>query len=359
MTKGEFISDQDFLTALMVESIAPHLRDKDMRDILERIVREAIEKQIAEGIIEPKDKDQYLEIQLASIDPVRTFQNDALNRIRAQALNFLGSERSLLERVPVGALSTLELNAFAIRTPRGGAAVSLNGNLWAFLKAIDYCAFATIFRGSPAAIGSHHSDEVYVQNLLLVIQTIRMEGIFVAPTEGKYSISDCIGPAARSDGIIALLMTTQLTFILLHEYGHIYHGHLDANLIRRVLTGAADLDVYLTSHQQEFEADEFAVRRLLCSSQDEGERQFYVMAVAMLFHLFDACEEKNGNDERLLGTHPASVDRLEKICTICAELCGSEAWSKTQHLLVPLNNLFAVLKNSKLDPEAGTVLYIT
>lgn len=358
MHDPNLISDHDFLTALMLDSVAPHLRHKGMREILEKTAREAIEKQIAEGIIDSKDRDQYLDIQLANMDPMRVFQSDALNFVRNRALNCVGSERPLLEHVPVGALSALELNAFAIRTPRGGAAVSLNGNLWAFLKIIDYCAFAMIFRESPAVIGSHHSDEAYVQNILLVIATIRVAGFFVAYTDGKYSIADCIGPAARPDKTFALILITQLTFILLHEYGHIYHGHLNTNLMRHVSAGTAELDVYLTSHQQEFEADEFAVRRLLFSPQGEGERQLYVMAMAMLFLLFDACEEKNGDDKRLLGTHPASIDRLEKICKIAEEVCGSNAWSRMQPLLISLNNLFAVVKNSTLDREAGTILYI-
>jgi hypothetical protein len=350
-------SDHDFLEKLMVDSASPHLNG--MRDLFEKIIGKAVEEQIAKGLIDPKDRQEYFDLQISGIDPARAFQGGELIRVKTKALECLRSERQAFEHVPVGALSVTELNAFAIRTPGGGAAVGLNMSLWAFLKIIDYCAIAMIFRKTPVAIGVHHTDNTYAQNILLVIEAIRSGGFIIASSEGKYSISDCVGPAAWPQKVVFSAMTTQLVFILLHEYGHIYHGHLNANLTRRVGSKGADIDVYLTSHRQEFEADEFAVRRLLHSMPDEGARQFCMMALSTLFLLFDACEEKKGEDSRLLGTHPASRDRLEKIRQISADVCGDDAWARIYETIVHVDHLFASLAGVSLDPETGYIMVRT
>jgi hypothetical protein len=112
--------------------------------------------------------------------------------------------------------------------------------------------------------------------------------------------------------------------------------------------------VYVTSHRQEFEADEFAIRHLLRATPDEGARQFCILALSMLFLLFDACEEKSGDDSRLLGTHPASRDRLEKIRQISAEVCGKDA--RLYEVVVHVDHLFANLEGVALEPETGYIM---
>ena len=119
--------DQEFLEELMRNTAAPHLAT--LRDWLVEQAHEAIDEQIKNGIIDLQDREKYLKIRIDGIDPVRGFQGEALLSIKARALECLGTERLCLENIPVGALSIVELNAFAIPTPRGGAAVALNASL--------------------------------------------------------------------------------------------------------------------------------------------------------------------------------------------------------------------------------------
>ena len=139
----------------------------------------------------------------------------------------------------------------------------------------------------------------------------------------------------------------------------IHHGHLNANLTRRVGAKGADIDVYVTSHRQEFEADEFAIRHLLSATPGEGARQFCILALSMLFLLFDACEERSGDDSRLLGTHPPSRDRLERIRQISAEICGEDEWARLYEVVVHLDHLFASLEGVALEPETGYIFVRT
>ena len=83
-------------------------------------------------------------------------------------------------------------------------------------------------------------------------------------------------------------MEFALTFILLHEYGHIYHGHLDENMTRRMSSEDEYVDIYLTSHEQEYEADEFAARKLFRKGEEKLIHNVcYIIAVTLLFLLFE------------------------------------------------------------------------
>ena len=340
MASYDLPSDQQFLETLMRSSASPHL--SGMRDLLVKQAYDAIDEQIEKVIIDERDRETYLKIQLDSIDPVRTFQNDAVHSVKSRALDCLGTEGKSLDQVPVGALSVVEMNAFAIRTPRGGAAVALNGSLWPFLKIADYCILAIMYRETAGAIGAHHSDETYALNLLTLVDAIRDGAILVMVTDGENSIADCVGPAARPDRFVAWTIIIQLTFILLHEYGHIFHGHLDTNLTRQAVVEGEDIDVYLTSHWQEFEADEFAIRRLLLSTHEEAVRHHYITALIVLFLLFDMCE--NIGDSRILGTHPKSRDRLKRIHEVCRTVCGEDSWSRFRGSADYAGHIFESLK---------------
>ena len=83
------------------------------------------------------------------------------------------------------------------------------------------------------------------------------------------------------------------------------------------------------------------------------------MAVAILFLLFDTCEEKKGDDSRLLGTHPASLDRLEKIFLTSENICEANTWPRILDIVRHVFSLFETLKGIKLESGVGTILVPT
>lgn len=109
-------------------------------------------------------------------------------------------------------------------------------------------------------------------------------------------------------------------------------------------TEKENIDIYLTSYDQEFEADEFAVPRIIL----EGEKHLlhnvsHIIAITMLFLLFDLCEDDNVSE--ILGTHPKSKKRLERIYTACRNQCGESTWMKMQEATVYVETVFKILND--------------
>lgn len=347
MVKPNLPNDQEFLEILMQNSASSHFTS--MRDLLEKQAIEAVEEQIRKKIIDPKDRGKYLKIQLDMLKPEHVFQNNVIELLRKDALNLLNADRSLLEKVPVGAFSVAEMNAFAIKTPQGGAAIALNSSLWLYLKIAFYCVLAIMYRKSPDAFGIHHSDETYAINFIQTIDAIRSGAIIIMTKDGEHSIADCVGPAAPINKFIVATIDIALTFILLHEYGHIYNGHLSGELTRKAAINGNMIDVYLTSHRQEYEADEYAVRHLFQIKLQDPLRHHYVITLAILFLLFDMCEA--GNDSGILGTHPKSCDRLERIYSIVRSIFGKHSWSQLQRSVNIVSHIYDAFENFRSEVD--------
>jgi hypothetical protein len=349
MLGNEQSSDVEYLRMLMEREricLPP-----EIREMKRQRCHEAVAEMVKKGLLdqdpvegkEYRSAASYLQRLLDQSDPVKIFQNDNLQNLREKALTRLGNKRTHLEEVPVGIFSTQELNGFAIRTPRGGAAIALYDSLWLFLKIAYYCIFAIMFRKTPHAIGSHHSDEVYAVNLLQSVLALRDGAIIIMSMEGDYSIVDCVAEASRPEPIVVGQMLDTLLFILLHEYGHIWHGHLDTTKTRRKMIADEPTEVYTTSQMQEFEADLFAVSHMWNDNSKVMTDNYMVLfSATVLFNLFDLCE--GNTDQRSLGTHPRSLDRLAKIYETCQKKCESHTWLLFESDLNNMQSLFEKLK---------------
>lgn len=342
LNKDASPTDQQYLETLMRDSAL--VLPRQLRVLQEKRAVESVDELIEKKLIDPKDRQSYIDINMGFLNPATIFQGRVLRRLKSQALGYLSDEEAVLKAVPVGVLSTPEMNAFAIRTPRGGAAVALNSALWLYLKIAFYSFLAMIYRKTEYAIGAHHTNETYARNLYTLVSAMRTQSIIIMSADGEHSIADCVGDAARPEQMVLQNMQHALVFILLHEYGHIHHGHLDVHLTRRVSTEKENIDIYVTSQEQEFEADEFAVRRFFL----EGEKQMlnnvsHIVAITMLFLLFDLCEDDSVSE--ILGTHPKSKKRLERIYATCEKQCGEGTWMKMQKATVYLETVFTILNN--------------
>ena len=281
-------SDQEYLERLMRNTASPHL--SEMKDHFIKQANDAVDEQIKNGIIDVSERQRYLDIQLEGLDPSKVFQNDVLRRLRSSVLSLLvGTDGARMETVPVGILSVYEMNAFAIRTPRGGEAVALNAGLWSYLKVGVYCVLAMMFRKTKDGFGKHHPDETYALNLFRLVELMKAGGgLITMVRNGDCSIADCVGPSARPEPFVVNTMKRAFTFILLHEFGHISHGHLNVDLTRRAKIGFGEkVDIYLTSHNQEYEADEFATQCIITKyKEDEVGSAAFWLSISILFFSF-------------------------------------------------------------------------
>lgn len=224
MAKNGLPTDHQYLETLMRDS-ALHL-PKEIVVQQEKRASEAVDELIEKKKIDPKDRQCYIDINLGFLNPATVFQGAALKTLKSRAFGYLGDKQAVFEAVPVGVLSIPEMNAFAIRTPRGGVAVALYSGLWLFLKIAFYSLLAIMYRKTEYAIGAHHTNETYARNLYTVVSAIKSGSIIIMPTSGEHSIADCVGDASWPEQMVIRNMLYALSFILLHEYGHIHHGHL-------------------------------------------------------------------------------------------------------------------------------------
>lgn len=323
MTPNNLPTDQEFLETLAQKHT--RLLPKKIRERQEKYAIDSVDKLIAKGVIDRKDKQLHIDINLDLLNPAKLFQGDSMQSVRAAALSHIATQRPEYETIPVGVLFVPELNAFAIKTPGGGSAIALNAGVWLHLQIAFFCLLAMVFRNTPHEIGGHHTNHTYLINLFNIVDAIKRSAIILMTTTGEHSIEDCVGLSGKPEPMVVQHMHSALTFILLHEYGHIYHKHLDKRLTRKMAFGDDSLDIYLTSHKQEYEADAFAIRKLLREGEEHlYQNVFYVVSIAMLFLFLDLCEDTN--DSEPLGTHPASRKRLERLCAECKNICDTRTW---------------------------------
>jgi len=351
-------TDQEFLESLMISEWRP--LPSEINEIQRALWHQAVEEMIESKQIEPERRETYLNILLDQHDPRKMFQGNNIERIKKKAIDKLNFEESELHKTPVGIFSTHELNACAIRTPSGTAVIALYISLWFYLKSSFFCVLAIALRNSETPLGEHHSDETYAINLLQMAEAAK-KGIqlIVMTKTGEHSIADCVGPSASPDYRVVASLVESLTFILLHEYGHIFHGHLNSELIRMKVCGENKIEIYLTSHEQEYEADCFAIKRILESKKDSEEmKSLSLFSISMLFHFFDLCESERSKE--IMGSHPPSLNRLKKIINVAENYFAKDLWKEIEKSLISVENIFNSAKKFEISLlEVGYEIYNT
>ena len=140
-------------------------------------------------------------------------------------------------------------------------------------------------------------------------------------------------------------------FVLLHEFGHIVLDHLKGEAALRVrLTKNMEVDVYQTSREQEFAADEFAVDRMVSSMCIAGyELTNAALPVGLLFKYFELRDFCFGVDYSAPArTHPSPQQRWERIMEkFGVAKDGSDAAAQ-------LDQNLALLRDTLIDLGART-----
>jgi hypothetical protein len=121
-------------------------------------------------------------------------------------------------------------------------------------------------------------------------------------------------------------------FILAHEYAHALRGHLDRECRFVTLkTPIGDLDVLAKRRQQEFEADQFALKLLapaLVPAPDASPRaQARLFAGVLLVFYVDGLitliAQRSGRNPSIVSDHPPSEERARRVVEQLTKLQNS------------------------------------
>lgn len=109
-------------------------------------------------------------------------------------------------------------------------------------------------------------------------------------------------------------------FIVGHEYGHIYAGHLDKAVLVKRMVGDDEFSILKPDWQMEYEADFHGVNLLVNSDDSRNLLPFSILGPELFFTFLDITERANaliykGKEVRSLGgdEHPATYDRRNSI----------------------------------------------
>lgn len=116
------------------------------------------------------------------------------------------------------------------------------------------------------------------------------------------------------------LLNSLELFVVGHEYGHIYSGHLNENnLIKRVID-KKEIEKINLNWQMEFEADNIGLTLLLHSLDNDSFFPFSYLGAELFFTFLDITERANnlhdtGKEHRSNGcdTHPPTFERRDRI----------------------------------------------
>jgi hypothetical protein len=184
------------------------------------------DKPLREADLVALDPDLVRQLQAEFEDPRRAFRGIVIDATRQAALPLLGADAERVKSIPVGLLPTHELNASAVRTPRGGAVILLNRSVMWALPLLFF---------SYAALDSWHTADALTKEMsdLALAECILSLAMFCATDDLRHLAAnpDIAVILERIAGDKEVVMNAVLMecFVLLHEYGHILHGHLDTH----------------------------------------------------------------------------------------------------------------------------------
>jgi len=277
-------------------------------------------------------------------DPAKTFEGEFAQGLKAVGLKFIGPEQSKnVSHARVFLLPIRSLNGFANRTPRGTPYVVLNHDIILLLSTYTRWFNAYFTWYDPKPFCRDHSQHEFARAVICLaryawsgdVNDLRGIRAFNCPTMSDWS---------EESYLFAYLIETA---IVLHEFGHIVLGHVDSALAHPVqLASGYSIDALKLSRDQEFQADEFAFKKI-CDSGSLPRDTAYMMG--LLFKFFELCERlhppRRPEAER---RHPYPEQRWQKIRDL-AEI-DKHPGSVTYHL----DSAYEALIRFGLMPTSGT-----
>jgi hypothetical protein len=302
-------ADREYLRSLCEEAS----RDPFVNELLTMLATESVIKAGIPADASPGDREMLGRMMDEFATPRRMLEGKYIEELREDALAALGPDAERVREIPVGLLTTRYLNGAAHPSPGGGSVITFDVMAAAILQDIVTGLHAVITRETTSPLCNHHSGREFVEALvsLSIFCATGSDQNFLHGTSALHC--PCI---SQSDPPRLVLRRQMKIFILLHEYGHVLLGHLNPASTRDVLLpGGVSAQVYNRSQLQEFEADHYALTKLLrIAQQSEARGHNLVAAVAPIIFmsfldLVEAIQSWMGLESG--DTHPPAHHRLQ------------------------------------------------
>jgi hypothetical protein len=247
------------------------------------------------------DGEDPVEFCRAMFDPRKSFRGFKTKLLIEQARATLPPDLHGLLETPLGFLHLDELNGFAARSPRGNAVIIMNMGILLHAQMLGRCALAVTTYSSAQPFCRDHEPAAFVHAIICLARYVHSadEGHMRRITVWRCPSIDPI------DLKSAAISSFWEQFILLHEYGHVARGHLNAS----ALTKKHGLDVYTLEHAQEYEADAFAFEHF-CARHGQDRAAF---TAALFFRFCDLVEHVAYDRPTASATHPCGRDRWQAL----------------------------------------------
>lgn len=243
-------------------------------------------------------------------NPKRAVTGSFISVLKEATLQILGSDREKVSKIPVGLLPTRLINASTIRTPRNGSVILLDSAVLYSLPFLLRSYFALDSWRTSDPFCRDHSEEEFAQTIILL-------AYFCASGNVNYLKQ---APALKCPSIPDYDETTTYfafqteIFILLHEYAHVISGHLNSGINSIHIGKSIPVEIYTKAQFQEFEADRFAISKIVEYSKGESKATDNIVGPSLLFCLFGLVEAIFKKKGRFLPyTHPPAVERWKRI----------------------------------------------
>ena len=231
---------------------------------------------------------------------------EALRHATQQLLTDAGIPR-LDDEPQIGLVHTPHFNACAVRASSGRLVIVLHSGVVAALPMFLHAVFGAFDRHADAPFCTHFTQAEFFDAIWAVAE-VCVTGESVPRLDAAVTCPEHRGV----DGPITEMAEFAEIFTLLHEYGHIYLGHLSNSVSEP--TDRAQL--MALARNQEHEADLFAVRAALAAAAAQETDPFGVIfGAGVMFTLFALIEEVAGHGTPDLRTHPWPATRWQAVLT--------------------------------------------
>ena len=223
----------------------------------------------------------------------------------------------LPEEVHLATLPTGQVNGRAWRIPSGGLWVALDDGLFTYL----YLLAKTVATFLPVqdlpesdqwelSIGPEHLYDKFKANEDGHRRYLEaLTAMFVLGHPDRAPLRPLFGPGQK---LANCLVLTAETFIVAHEYGHLILRHYDPQRpeVRRPLYAGIDVNEFVTSIQDELDADQLALQLTRECHRELGWAPVQTrIGLYFLFACLDLIEQICGTDS----THPTLEVRMGKV----------------------------------------------
>jgi hypothetical protein len=230
--------------------------------------------------------------------------------LRSQTLHFLGADVELVRGIPVVLLPSQNLNGFAFQTKSRHTAIALDSMTLIISHALVAGLSGMVSSVSGTPLCRHYAHADFSTSLIGLARFCVTGSSYELPKIAP-AMCPCLVLQPELENLRILLKS----FILLHEYAHVLLGHLDDNSLRQhQLPGSKSINVYRRSREMEFEADDFALAKLIAAAP-KNQREAACAAPIILMCFLDLAESFFGQQpqSRLEETHPRAIDRANRL----------------------------------------------